>query len=46
MVNSEKSFLHDIQICTILANFRLVKPKLTQMHPNDFKFCMGEIEEY
>ena len=29
-----------------ISSFRLMKPKLTQMHPNDFKLCMGDIEGY
>ena len=29
-----------------ISSFRLVKPNLTQMHPNDFKLCMEEIEGY
>ena len=30
----------------LISSFRLVKPKLTQMHPNEFKLCMEEIEGY
>ena len=29
-----------------ISRFRLAKPKLTQMHPDDLKFCMEEIEGY
>ena len=48
MVESEIHFymlLKFAQLCPF-SSLRLVKPKLTQMHPNDFKFCMEEIDEY
>ena len=48
MVLSENSFWHDIQVCTIwpISSFRLVKPKLIQMHPNELNLCMEDIEGY
>ena len=29
-----------------ISSFILVKPKSTQMHPNEFKYCMEEIDGY
>ena len=29
-----------------ISSFSLVKTKLTQMHPNDFKLCMEVIDGY
>ena len=42
------SFLHLLKFAQLwsISRFRLVKPKLTQMHPNDFKLCMEDIEGY